>query len=261
MDANYLSEIAQTLAVFIVACIQSSCGDLIQADIANNRLVTGNSKPSRIWDFIYSQIYTNVPSPQYRVDLVRRGPWEMVLLLDTKTKLLITVMREQRYGQLCRMAPEERRFHYVRALAACLNKGLISIEKQMSLFDNSTTVNEDEMDVLQLIVSDMFADMDISQEQVKHHALVLFDVPRHSYEVQSVRCAMVDGDFDIIEEKSWNQYLLFTESVIPDTIVGVDAPHDNPSRGLRLTDKALRKKGDNLPKEIEAKDQDKETEN
>lgn len=259
MDSYCLADIAQSLAVFIASCIQSSCGDLIQADLKNNGLVTNNSKPSRIWDFIYSQLFTNASSQLCRVALVRRGPWEMVLLLDARTKLLFSVMREQRYRELGRLTAEERRFHYARALSTCLNADLMSIEKQTNIFENS--MDNEEAKTLRSIVSNMLANMNISGEQVKHHAIVLFDVPKNTYEVRSVRCAMVDGDFDIIEQVSWSEYLLFTEGIIPDTVIAADDPHDNPTRGLRLTDKALRKRGDEFPKKKRTKEQDKETDN
>ena len=247
MSAFGLHEIGNSLGKVIATCIQMACGDSIKEDIRVNRLITTNSVPTRIWDFIFSHLHAMVTMPLVHIGLTKRGPWQMVLVFDENTGLLLSLMREERYKQLCQDDPHERRYHYVRCLAKELNDGLPTNDKQLQwdIIDETET----ELDIVQRIAASMIEDLAFPANLIKHHALVLFSAREH--ETQSIRCVMVDGGFDIIDEVSWNKYLQVTEGIVTDTADDSPAPHENPLKGLKLTRKALEKKGVKLPKHKE----------
>ncbi|MEA5014561.1 MAG: DUF5986 family protein [Candidatus Limiplasma sp.] len=245
MDVFKLALVDNTPFQFIASCIQRACGDLILEDVRVHDLITKNSIPTRIWDFIYSRLHLKATQSNGRFEavIVKRGPWEMILLLDTVTGLLFSIMREERYKQLCMESPESRRFHYARCLAGEFNSELPPLAKQIKLpgIDDSY-----EQAVIEKIVTSMLDSSGFPTDLIKHHALVLFSA--RDFEVQSIRCVMVDRDFDIIEQVSWNNLLLLTESVVSDTVNEQDSPHDNPTRGLKLTPKAMKKQEQQLLK-------------
>lgn len=239
-----IHSIADSLGRFIVRCIQDSVGDDIKGDIRRNQLATTNSIPTRIWDLINTKISENASIYNCTTGKTQRGPWQMILVFDPATGLLLSIMREERYKQLCKMSPRKRKYHYATCLAKRLNPNLQTKEKQTSLHDE-IGFGEDEIEnengIVEKIVETIFSDIGISAGTIRHHALVLFK--SKGYEMHSARCIMVDGNFDVVDVSSWNKYITVKDSDITEQVDSLESADNNPSQGLRFTRKARERAG------------------
>ena len=71
--------------------------------------------------------------------------------------------------------------------------------------------------------------------------LILFDCDS-SYELRGIRAVIVDPSLDIVETEDWSQYIPVKESTVVEKVSDITLASNNPSRGLSLTAKALKRK-------------------
>jgi len=175
MSQSELHLVSEALARVIVTSIQNACGDSIKEDVRRQRLVTQNSVPTRIWDLLNTALYENAPLYNCTAETTKRGPWQMLLIFDPHSGLLFNIMRETRFKELCRCAPSKRKYHYLPCLTSALNQDLIAGEKQVQM-EQVGEVDLD-FDIVHKIVTSMLHDLRLSEDVVRHHALVLFMPP------------------------------------------------------------------------------------
>lgn len=211
--------------------ISSAVGDDIKIDMKVNDLDTGNSIPKRIWDFINRNIGKNFPEDDYIAKPTKRGIWEFKPIFEKCTGTIYTLMREERLSQLRKELPRRRTLHYKQALAEGLNKDILP--NQISFLEQQKYYNEDN---LYKVLHKIFDDLDIPDNIVKHHAIILFR--SINYELISLKCCLIKSDLNIIEECNWSNYIEVNESTVPELNLDSDPNYMNPTKGLKLKQKA-----------------------
>ena len=109
----------------IVSSIHSAVTDDIiqdtrQADMERSGM---NSYPSRIWDLINRNVRTAFTyNPDVVVEFTKRGPWNLIVIFDKTTGMLLTLMREERFCEVKRDSKNHK--HYVYELANMFNADL-----------------------------------------------------------------------------------------------------------------------------------------
>lgn len=83
---------------------------------------TKNSSPTLIWDLINSNLKKRLGEDYVCIYKKQRGIWEFLLIVDKKSKKVITVMRENRLRSIIKH-PYKNKKHYAAALAL-LNENL-----------------------------------------------------------------------------------------------------------------------------------------
>lgn len=219
----------------IVRCVEDAVGDDICADICQHDLQTRNSIPSRIWDILNTNLIKALDAEECTIAKAHRGPWEMLVLYEKNTQCILTFMREKRFMELRNRQYKRSRMHYIDMLTKQFNEDLLSDQQQCSLLPRTFS---DENRLAELVQT-MLCDLEGNADVVRHHVLVLFETT--GYQLTHIRAVMVTPSLDIAQngEQDWSQYIAADESVVVEKVVNPDAPENQPSRGLRLTAKAM----------------------
>ena len=222
----------------IVFCISSAVTDDIMQDTrrANMNRNTMNSYSFRIWDLINRNVYNTFKNDSnIVVGFTKRGVWNMTPIFDKSTGLIFTLMREERFLEVKRNRKNHQ--HYVYELARAFNAD-IEIQQQ-SLFELERCYEK-----IQKNIRRICNDLLISTEMVKRHAIVLFS--SQDGLLNSVRCCMINCNFEECETVTWNEYIGVAESVVVEQITNDNPKQNNPTMGLQYTPKAKKKKQLNI---------------
>lgn len=222
----------------IVSSISSAVTDDIMQDTrqANMERSVMNSYPSRIWDLINRNVCTAFTyNPDVVVAFTKRGPWNLIAIFDKATGMLLTLMREERFFEIKRDSKNHK--HYVYELANMFNADL-EIQQQ------SFFAIDENKDKIKKSIERICNDLLISTEMVEHHAMVLFS--SRDELLHSIRCCMINCNFEECESVSWNEYIGVSESLVVEQTDDDDHKKNNPTMGLLYTPKAKKKKQLNL---------------
>lgn len=216
----------------IANCIADAVGDGIIEDVRSHGLITQNSTPNRIWDFINTNIHKAFISDDIIANKTKRGPWEMYPIFDRSSGFVFTIMREERFTTLRKELPRRRSAHYIDAFSGSINANLIAPKGQMSfiphLFSNS--------DHLKDIVTNILDDLSVPYEIVKCHAIILFS--SYNNELKLLRCCVVDSNLNIVDEVDWCRYISVSERTMVETVSDITSDFSNPTKGLVFKQKA-----------------------
>ncbi len=120
----------------ILQNIAKGIADGIGLDFINSKkqldTYTSNSSSTLIWDLINTNCKRALNDDfvcQF-VNKKKRGMWEFVVIFDTASKKLITIMRENRLKQILKN-PTKYKKHYAAALSRFLNKDLKPIQHKL----------------------------------------------------------------------------------------------------------------------------------
>lgn len=233
-----------------VSCVEEAVGNDIKNDM--HGLATGNSKADRIWDILHTNLRSNMNTLDCIVDVTKRGRWEMMPVFDKESGFLYNFMRESRFEDLKRERRRGReQGHYVNCLAHILNADLIGVEGQQQLDTSYCSVQKVSLISMKKAVDKILNDLRISENTVKHHVLILFT--SRNYVLETIRAVMIDREMNIAHESIWNKYINPVESIIMDTTSSSNNASDNPSRGLKLSNEALKRKKSNVGRKITPK--------
>ena len=97
------------------------------------------------------------------------------------------------------------------------------------------------IDQVNEIVNKIINDLAIPENIVKNHAIILFK--SNSYELESIRCCIVNSNLSIVQEDDWSNYIELNESTIMDKVEMPASKNENPSNGLKFRQKAKEKIG------------------
>lgn len=218
----------------IVSSINSAVTDDILQDIrqADMKRSVMNSYPSRIWDLINRNVCASFKNnPNIIVAFTKRGPWNLIAIFDKTTGMLLTLMREERFCEVKR-SPQSHK-HYVYELANMFNADLEV--QQQSLLE----IDENE-ERIKKSVERICKNLLISADMVQHHAIVLFS--SRDELLHSIRCCLINCNFEECETVSWNEYISVDESIVVEQTTIDDHKKNNPTMGLEYTSKAKKKK-------------------
>lgn len=221
-----------------VQCVENAVSDDIVEDVTKNDLRITNSVPSRIWDFIFSNLIRECSSEDFIPIVTIRGPWKMVIVYEKTTNCIFTFMREKRFLQLKKQQHKRKHMHYIDILSKQFNDKLKANNEQMSMYPIENKFSD--FDKLNLLAKNLLKDLGSNVSIVKNHVLVLFDSFNH--QLMSIRAVMITPNLEIADgcEEDWSQYIR-NDSVVVSKITDKKLPENNPNRGLKLTAKATAK--------------------
>lgn len=218
----------------IVRCVEDAVGDDILADVRQHGLRTGNSIPSRIWDFLNTNIINALDTEDCTIAKAHRGPWEMLVVFEKSSQCILTFMREKRFTELRNQQHNRVHMHYIDILTKQFNENLLS-DQQLSFIPH---VFSDEDRIAEL-VHDILHDLDSKADIVRHHVLVLFETV--GYQLTRIRAVMVTPSLDIAQnsEQDWSRYIAVSESAVVEAVENPSSLSNQPNCGLSLTAKAI----------------------
>lgn len=233
----------------IVRCVEDAVGDDILADIRHHDLRTTNSIPSRIWDFLNSNLIKTLETEDCTIAEAHRGPWQMLVIFEKTTQYIFTFMREKRFAELRRLQRRRTHMHYLDMMTKQFNKDLLAEEQQLVLFPHTFSDENKLAEQIQSLLHDLGDEVSI----VRNHVLVLFET--NGYQLTHIRAVMVTPSLDIAQNASqdWSQYISSNVSSVVEKVAHPNAPGNQPNRGLKLKAKAIeRKKNKPQKKNIQA---------
>jgi hypothetical protein len=237
---------SSSFASAVVGCIYDATGDGIKEDIARHALRTYNSIPFRIWDLINTYICERLHTPNCMTSTPKRGPWQLVIIYESATGILYTVMREKRFCELRKEIHKRSNMHYEDILVRHLNSDLVAPVGQLAIFP----IQFNDEDKLAENVQKILAGFSNDIGDIKRHVIILFESA--NFNLSSVRAIMVDSNLDIVTEQDWTQYIPVQESNVSEKVDNPNDPVNNPSRGLKFKAEAVaRKKAERKKREEE----------
>lgn len=238
MSTEFKFQSDPLVAQKMVHIINDAVGDKIKKDM--HGLKTTNSKPTRFWDILNTDLINSFASVDLMTYDTHRGPWQMIMIYEKSSGYLYTFMRESRYAELYNQTNKRKNMHYLDILSRHLNADLIFPYHQETLFPNK--FNDE--DKLEKAVQSLIHNLQEDGAELKKHVLVLFE--SIEYDLTSVRAVMIDTSLNIVKSQDWSQYISAQESIISDNIISVNRPSDNPTRGLKLKSSAISRQESNL---------------
>lgn len=231
----------------IVRCVEDAAGDDIRADIQQNDLQTRNSIPSRIWDFLNTNLIKALDIEDCTIAKTHRGPWEMLIVFERSTQCILTFMREKRFLELRNRQRRRVHMHYIDMLSKQFNEDLMNDQQQLSFIPHTFSDENRLAELVQAMLHDLEGDAEI----VRHHVLVLFETV--GYQLTHIRAVMVTPSLDIARdsEQDWSRYIAADESAVVEKVANPNAIGNQPNRGLSLTAKAMARQK-SRPKQKEA---------
>lgn len=235
-DMSFPSE----LIAKIVHCVEDAVGDDILADIQYHDLRTTVSSPSRIWDFLNTNLVKNLEMENCTIAKAQRGFWQMIILYEKTTQCIFTFMREKRFAELRRCQRYRAHMHYLDMVAMQFNKELLADQQQLTFFPHVFSDENMLAERVQALLHDLGDEIPV----VRNHVLVLFDTA--GYQLTHIRAVMVTPSLDIAQNASqdWSQYISDNISSVVEKVTHPDAPENQPNKGLKLKTKAIERKRD-----------------
>ena len=143
--------IPEDIAKAITNAIENAVGDDIREDIQKNNLSTHNSTPSRIWDYLNTNLRNNLAVTDCTVADAHRGSWEMLIVYEGVSQTIITFMREKRFSQLQKKQRRRDKMHYVDMLAKQFNSNLKADPQQVCMFEQPEHTFSDQNRLSELV--------------------------------------------------------------------------------------------------------------
>lgn len=229
-------QITPNYAPLIVKAIYDATGDDIKEDVRSHRLKTQNSTPFRIWDLINTNVCKAIDGLDCMTHTAKRGPWELVIIYDVKSKFIFTIMRAKRFRALHQKIRSRKKMHYIDMLVRHLNPDLLAPVGQM-MFEPVEFEDEQELAAnVQTLLSGLMEE-DVT---ILRHAIILFE--SSNWGLTKIRSIMVDSNLDTVLEENWSEYIPVQESVITEIVSDPASPNNKPARTLELSPKALERK-------------------
>lgn len=219
----------------MVYCVEDAVGDDILTDIRRNDLRTTVSVPSRIWDFLNTNLIKSLETEDCTIAIAHRGFWEMIVIFEKTSHCIFTFMREKRFSDLRRHQRSRVHMHYLDMLSRQFNKELLADQQQLELFPHSFSDEDRLAELVQTLLHDLEGEVDV----VRHHVLVLFETI--GCQLSHIRAVKVTPNLDIAQncEQDWSQYISTTESSVVEKVAHPEVPKNQPNRGLTLKPKAV----------------------
>lgn len=184
----------------IYQCLFQAVGEDCQEAESYLGLKTHISKPFMKWDLIYRNLIRIFSDSNVLYSTKKRGMWEVMLLYDKNSKMLLSFMRDTRFKNI-QKAKRDHQPQYMRALLT-LNSDLQSEVKQQRLFvDENTSTDGDTQQLKELLNALCMGFMEPVIGEIKHHALVVF--ASNYGQITSLRACILDSDLDVVSEQNW----------------------------------------------------------
>lgn len=168
------------------------------------------------WDIINRNLNNSFGDTNILARYAKRGPWNMVPLVDIENGCIYMLMREERLKELQKMKSKRRKNHYMDAFTKSFNIDL-SDNKQMNLFNEV-----DDSVEIEKTVSTVLKSMEVDKTEIKRHAVILWE--GYKSELVSVRCCILDPMLSIVEQEDWSEFIVHDESIIMENVTNDEGP-------------------------------------
>lgn len=233
---------APSKASAIVKCIQHAVGDGIKE--ATNGLKTRNGRPGTLWDIINTGLLDKMIVLDCVAEKTKRGGnWAIVSVFDRDTKFICHIMREARLNSLLNSwIRGQEIYNYAHCSSSIFNFGRKPKYEQGTLLGAEFPVQNTE--IFKKTTSQILSDLKISEKEVQGHFIVAFESKFDM--LMTVRAVMYNDKNELVAEEKWNEYIDVNENSIVENSTDFSDASNNPSHGLELTGKALKRKKDSL---------------
>lgn len=230
---NDLDRISLQVIQKIYQCLFQAVGEDYQEAESHLELETHISQPFMIWDLINRNLIRSFSESDILYSTKKRGMWEILLLYDKKSKMLLSFMKDARFKDI-QKTNRGHKPQYMRALLL-LNQSLQAKMKQQKLF-YITEPDECDNEQLKALLNSLCANfMEPIVSEVKHHALIVFS--SNYGQLTSLKAYVLDSDLDVVTDKDLLDVVKPVMSNEVDKVSKDDAKHKQP----KLTEKANRR--------------------
>lgn len=228
MEQNDLDRISAQVVQNIYQCLFQAVGEDYQEAESYLGLETHISQPFMIWDLINRNLIRSFSESDVLYSTKKRGMWEVLLLYDKKSRMLLSFMKDARFKDI-QKANRGCKPQYIQALLL-LNQSVQANDKQQKLFD---IAEPDYNEHLKTLLDSLCANfMEPIVSEIKHHALIVFS---SSYgQLTSLKAYVLDSDLDVVSDKD----LLDVVKPIMSNEVDKVSKYDDKHKQLKLTEKA-----------------------
>ncbi len=222
--------------ISIIDGVSSGLGDdtkqILQKENIDIRY--SNSKKDLKWDLLHRNIRQNLVGSHIMAEFAKVPGWKILPLFDTVEGNLYLLMKEYRFNNILKTRKKRTKDHYMEELVKTFNMGIEDFQ-QISFVENDTLPVE-----VSKVISSILSDISLEKDLIKRFAVILFDDLND--ELVSMRCCILDSNFNIVHQENWSQYIKHNDSIITEK---VEPEESLPSMlsNLDLTEKAKRKIG------------------
>lgn len=146
-----------------------------------------------------------------RYDIVRRGFYELLLLLDLNSNLLFTCMSEDALNKILKDKKREVP-HYIDILSL-KNKGLEGKTHQITLPGIDTELFPE--DELERQLKELCSNLELQTDKEFRHCIIT--IKKSGYNVQELKAYIFNSALELVEEENWSQYLKPSYTFLDDT--------------------------------------------
>mgnify|MGYP001050142514 FL=1 len=191
-----------------------------------------NSKKDLKWDLLHRNIRQNLVGSHIMAEFAKVPGWKILPLFDTVEGNLYLLMKEYRLNNILKTRKKRTKDHYMEELVKTFNMGIEDFQ-QISFVENDTLPEE-----VGKVISSILSDISLEKDLIKRFAIILFD--DFNDELVSMRCCILDSNFNIVHQENWSQYIKHNELIITEK---VEPEESLPSMisNLDLTEKAKKK--------------------
>ncbi len=160
---------------------------------------TKNSSPTLIWDLINSNLRKRLGEDYACIYKKQRGIWEFLLIVDKKSKKVITIMRENRLKQIIKY-PFKNKKHYTAALAL-LNEHLKPRQRKLM----NIPLNREDNDFLQELSQELCSE--IEQNMLTESLYCILSFKSSSGHMTTFGANYLTKNLEISEAISLNDFI------------------------------------------------------
>lgn len=152
-----------------------------------------------------------------KYDIVRRGFYELLLLLDLNSNVLFTCMSEEALNRI--LCDKKREIpHYIDILSL-KNKGLESKFHQISIPGISTKLFAE--DELERQLKDLCFNLEMQTDKDFRHCIIT--IKKSGYNIEKLKAYIFNSELELVEEENWSQYLKPSYTLLDNTKLSEDA--------------------------------------
>ena len=194
-------------------------------------LETCNSLPFLIWDCINTSLKELDGYETFEVRTARRGSWSFLLLFESESQTIITLIKKRRFEGIQKSAAKNIP-KYLKELLNCLkNKDFIGDGAQYLLWDNEPD-NKEFISAMERECLSFTSLKDLSEAR---HTFIVYD--NFMEHLNSLSAIVVDNNFYQVGERIDMMDMLDTEMQLPlETVPAKSTEHP----AVRLTDLAIK---------------------
>lgn len=222
--------------ISIIDGVSAGLGDdtkqILQKESINPKY--SNSKKDLKWDLLHRNIRQNLKGSHIMAEFAKVPGWKILPLFDTIEGNLYLLMKEYRFNNILKTRKKRTKDHYMEELVKTFNLGIEDFQ-QISFIENDNLPPE-----VSKVISNILSDISLEKDLIQRFAVILFDDLND--ELVSMRCCILDSNFNIVRQDNWSQYIKHDDSIITEK---VEPEESLPSMlsDLDLTEKAKKKIG------------------